>query len=103
MRLVQKQLRVREIKKREEKKMIDEKEELEAWHTRFLHCDINRLAAILREKGVGVSKQRRGQVWEDCEVCEMRNAVNRCPRPVTDRRERETKSYGEVIYGNIGF
>uniref|UniRef100_A0A0G4F2S5 Uncharacterized protein n=1 Tax=Chromera velia CCMP2878 TaxID=1169474 RepID=A0A0G4F2S5_9ALVE len=86
---VQKQLRVEEMKKREEKKMITEKEELGAWHTRFLHCDINRLAATLRERGVGVSEQTRRQVWEDCGVCEMRNAVNRSPRLVTDRRERE--------------
>uniref|UniRef100_A0A0G4G8X8 Integrase catalytic domain-containing protein n=1 Tax=Chromera velia CCMP2878 TaxID=1169474 RepID=A0A0G4G8X8_9ALVE len=100
---VRKQLRVGEMRKREEKKMITEKEELGAWHARFLHYDINRLAATLRERGVGVSEQTRKQVWEDCEVCEMRNAVNRSPRPVTDRREREAKSYGEVIYSDIGF
>uniref|UniRef100_A0A0G4G4E3 Uncharacterized protein n=1 Tax=Chromera velia CCMP2878 TaxID=1169474 RepID=A0A0G4G4E3_9ALVE len=56
---IRKQFRVGEMRKREEKKMITEKEELGAWHARFLHCNINQPAATLRERGVGVSEQTR--------------------------------------------
>uniref|UniRef100_A0A0G4HWR8 Integrase catalytic domain-containing protein n=1 Tax=Chromera velia CCMP2878 TaxID=1169474 RepID=A0A0G4HWR8_9ALVE len=75
---------------------------LMAWHARLVHCDVNRIVATLRERNIPVSEKVRKEVWRACSLCEERNATYHMPKPVPDRRQKETQRYGELIYGDVG-
>uniref|UniRef100_A0A0G4G266 Uncharacterized protein n=1 Tax=Chromera velia CCMP2878 TaxID=1169474 RepID=A0A0G4G266_9ALVE len=86
--------------------LVKSVQELQAWHGRLLHQDINKLAATLRKYQLGVSEKSINQVWKDCDICPLRNVVNPTAPRVPDRRVKEARGYGDpsgdLIFVDIG-